>query len=1504
MLRNRWCYGRGAAARAAAVLVTLALAGCGSGGSTPAQQPPNDLGLAQCELVEGTVLGEPMAAIMIDGVETQACRINDGHVRASAGTAGQGLTLKATHGYKPLAWVIDGTLTIGDNRTYVSLQEFTSGGFAMLRIPRDVRVRAAAGARIVVHRNGFLSADVTSLDDNLDGSGEWGGIVVNSIGSHADCPADTSKNKFCNIQGEHGYYGGLSAADAQVEVVGQTFLTSEQFGYPVLLGFGGSVSEAGRAVNGDPVSAVVLNAPQTDTRATVLGISAFDVAGTGIEINGGYVGAPSGPQVLRLVTRNHGAHAVYWHSGFSGGFTGVFYHGRADHAALHGVGGDVDLNGITLVDRDFSAGAAIRVDGGQVHLSNVLVQNFAGCLQLDASASATFAGTAFGCLQPTVAALDGVDHAVAATTAALADPDAVYFELDPALSEDLRVGNQRLTEAYAAFGSDNAGGRGMLGSGGVESHASHDLRLIYPDCFGVGTLLPEDRILRVRNREYRICELSDAITANVRLSSHFNGGDFAWVLDGAVSVGADFAVLDEAARLAALQAPSYVFLPAGAKVYGRAGASLTVHPGVRWFVEGTLNEPVEIASLPVEEGAVLAHWGGVTIHGVDHAGCEANPDVGVCAYAQNDRLRIGYLRLLQAGAGQPALTLHDVGPGAQIDYLDISQSASHGLMLNGGRANLEHLLLVDSVGDQLSWQNGYRGTVQYSLISSGTPSRGHVLHGRNDETSPDASPRARPVLANLTMVNGGATLDGAAIRLAQGSGLLLYNSIVSGFVYCLDIDDPATAALQTSDPKQIAMFSVILGCDATLSLDNEDGGQDYGSLVAQSSTVLALDPQLDTAFLPTNPALPASAGSLDLSLAGAAAGYIDSNAVFWGALADVNDDWYLGWSDLGVLLSPECDGKGALVTDDYPYLFYSGQPLLADYNNTTRVILDYKICRLQNLLSEDLELTRYTGEDATASDADGNVAVTEPGSKYGLPGEVTWRRPAVPTIWLLDGIVAVGDGARELADPAEAELLKADPVALTMRPGTWVMATETGGLHVTRGGRLRILGEPMLMEQLCTYTGRLSEGVCDEFATTGPVSMFGLPMNAGLGLWPVAEDSIFGDYAPYAPLGNMEWSSAVYWDNYTMTNTSAWQGIVVDGFARNNQCDSAATAEPGTQVCNIAAALGYHGGYDDDYANLQVHNLYMAGGLLQLNSVAGEIDGLRYQPPNRFLSEQANEASVVSIDGGRVNIRQLLIELLDGSGNEYYNSAKPGSLIRWNHGYQGSLQHIYGYTNSVADGQETRIQANGRDYFVPLIRGANGDPGHEDDLPRSMPTIANLSLITRESPASQIDSSAIELVRGSGLYLYHSVMGLDEDNAWQDAASDYCFKLDASVAQRVAAGEFVVSQLAATCLSVSDNTNVPAQTMTGVRNGYVNSGAAVLSGHYAYAGTEQSYVDPYSGGADRMPIRVDHNRRYPVQSVVDDYGHLTPDWSTSPTADTEFLEMTDYLGTLNYWIRP
>lgn len=1449
-------------------LSALVLGACGSDGSQPAQRAPDDLRLAQCELVDGTVLGEPMDPVMIDGVATQACRITDGHI-----AGGSRVDLKASHQYQPLVWVLDGRLEIGDSRTYATLDEFVNAQFAQLGsvLPgRFAPLRATAGSMIVVHRNGYFNGDVVSHDADLEGSGEWGGIVVNNIGWHPDCPAPTSADSFCNVPGPHGYYGGLPADRARTEVIGLSLLPSTDAsgaGRLSRLGFEGSVSEAGGAVaGGEPLAAaVVLNAPQS--LESPRPINVLGSAGAGIELNGGYTAG------LPFVTQNAQGSAVYWHHDFAGSLRGVSYHSASEHAALRGVGGDVDLNGITLIDRDFAAGTAISVQGGHVDLTNVLVQNFRGCLQMDASAGATLTGVAFGCLQPTVAADDGTDHAAGVVSAALQNSGSHYYQADPGLTPDLQVGNAELT--YDDWSND-PGGKSVIDSNlGL---AGRDLRLIYPDCMGIGTLLPESQTVTVERTTYRICQLSGTIDSSARVYTRFNGGNFAWVLDGNVSLGADFSALSEAEQLAALESPGYLFMQGGTRIFGRAGATLTVQPSMQWLVAGNAADPVEITALP----GATARWAGVRVYGVDRAECQTGSNAGICAHAGARQLSIKYLRLLQAGQGEAALQLHEVGPGATVDYLAIVNSASTGLALHGGRANLNHVVLDNSAGDQLLWEQGYRGTIQYGLFTSGAASTGQVLHGRNDSADHDASPRSQPTLANLTITGQGI---GTAILLEQGSGMMLQNSVVVDFATCLDIDDPATAALQASTPQAISLTDVAWYCEAVVANEDEDGGLDYGHLVASSSSVYDMDPLLDESFVATNPTLPAPA------------------AGFWGAIGAASEGWYLGWSGVGVLLSPECDGKGTLV-DDYRYRFSTGTPF-GGYPiiGGNSVDLYYKVCRLPGVVTKDTVLTRYTGAD-TATNADGFVEITESGRKYNpaFRGDVSWVRVPVPTIWLLDGTVTVGRGGAQLSALEDVTTLKTDPVELTMQPGTWVMATDDGGLHVTRGARLRILGEPMLEDEVCEPW--MYGWACFAFPTTGPVSMFGEMVDQivdGVVTAPLPsieitytstgeiETSFFnGDYIAYAPLGMTSFNG-----DYR-PYASAWRGITVDGFARNNQCEEAVTAEPDSRICNIDGELGYHGGYDDAYANVDIHNLYMMGGLLRLNSVAGVVEGLNYQY-SRFSDQQVGDLALVEIDGGAANLREVLLDLGEISG-----SRKPGTLIGWNHGYRGSMQYIYGNSAQVADGSESRTQgANGRDYFIPLLRGANGDLGHEDDLPRSLPTIANLSLRSDESDSasgqmtSAIDSSLIELVRGSGLHLHHSVMGATEGD---NRISDYCFKLDDSVVERLSAGEVVVRQLATSCQALSDNAGISFADMSGVNNGYAGSMAV-----FAFS-SEQQYVDLF--GPDPIQVYRGYDRYYPVQAVVDDYGHVELDVSASPTADTEFLHVTEYLGTVDYWIRP
>lgn len=257
----------------------LLLAACnGESSDEIAQEQPLDLSLQQCELAQGGIVGTTIDPIMVDGVETQACLLN-----TNFGQSGK-IKLKTSHQYEPLAWVLDGVYDIGQSKPYATLAEIQADEVVDVSGAGSL-IYAREGSMAVVHRNARLSINIESIDDNRSGGGEWGGVVVNSIGYHPDCGDNTSSENFCNIQGPWGYYGGLSRSDTRY---GPAVLTGNAIdGGTIRTGFLGYVAEAGGATkNNLPLeAAVTINAPHFAQTQSPQGV--LYSANTGLELNGG-----------------------------------------------------------------------------------------------------------------------------------------------------------------------------------------------------------------------------------------------------------------------------------------------------------------------------------------------------------------------------------------------------------------------------------------------------------------------------------------------------------------------------------------------------------------------------------------------------------------------------------------------------------------------------------------------------------------------------------------------------------------------------------------------------------------------------------------------------------------------------------------------------------------------------------------------------------------------------------------------------------------------------------------------------------------------------------------------------------------------------------------------------------------------------------------------------------------------------------------------------------------
>jgi len=169
-----------------------------------------------------------------------------------------------------------------------------------LTIPAGTTIEGKAGSALVVTRGAVLDAEGTSAnpiifeseDDNLTGSSEWGGLVVQGFGISNKCP-DTG---ICNVLGEGGvgYYGGDDNADS-----------SGSLEYVI-------VTEGGYEVSVDnELNGVSFMAVGSDTTVDYLQVN--ENSDDGVEFWGGAV------VVKHLVLTANDDDSIDWDNGWVGG---------------------------------------------------------------------------------------------------------------------------------------------------------------------------------------------------------------------------------------------------------------------------------------------------------------------------------------------------------------------------------------------------------------------------------------------------------------------------------------------------------------------------------------------------------------------------------------------------------------------------------------------------------------------------------------------------------------------------------------------------------------------------------------------------------------------------------------------------------------------------------------------------------------------------------------------------------------------------------------------------------------------------------------------------------------------------------------------------------------------------------------------------------------------------------------------------------------------------------
>ena len=140
------------------------------------------------------------------------------------------------------------------------------------------------------------------------------------------------------------------------------------------------------------------------------------------------------------------------------------------------------------------------------------------------------------------------------------------------------------------------------------------------------------------------------------------------------------------------------------------------------------------------------------------------------------------------------IAFQGVGDGTEVDYIEVYNNLDDGIEFFGGTVNANHVVLIGNADDSLDWTDGWTGSIQYLYIEQTQGAGDQLIEADNREQAEQATPISEPTIANATMV--GNSTD-RALRLRRGTGVHLYNTLVSGSEQCVRVDGESVDLLNT-----------------------------------------------------------------------------------------------------------------------------------------------------------------------------------------------------------------------------------------------------------------------------------------------------------------------------------------------------------------------------------------------------------------------------------------------------------------------------------------------------------------------------------------------------------------------------------------------------------------------------------------------------------------------------------------------------------------------------------
>ena len=351
----------------------------------------------------------------------------------------------------------------------------------------------------------------------------------------------------------------------------------------------------------------------------------------------------------------------------------------------------------------------------------------------------------------------------------------------------------------------------------------------------------------------------------------------------------------------------------GVTVQGDNGSALVISRGATLNAAGTAASPIIFTSSKAEGSRAAGDWGGLVLLGsasINLAGGEGNiegmPAGPASLYGGTDDASscgtLTYVRIEFAGYvfgtdnELNGLTVGGCGSATELDFIQSHLGKDDGVEFFGGTASINHLLVTQAADDSLDFDQGWRGNVQFLAIQQSASVGDKAIEGDNLKDVVDSTPRSRPTIFNATIVGSGANAEQGGLHIRRGAGLVLKNSLITGFqAGAIDLDGATVSTLvgdSTLDFSNIAFFGN--GADQFPADDNDADFDEAAYFGDAAKGFVAVDPQFASTSL-TAPDFATGNTAVETGGATPPAGF-DATATYHGAFAPTGAAWTAGWT--------------------------------------------------------------------------------------------------------------------------------------------------------------------------------------------------------------------------------------------------------------------------------------------------------------------------------------------------------------------------------------------------------------------------------------------------------------------------------------------------------------------------------------------------------------------------------------------------------------------------------